>query len=71
MTPLSQRQSVTLSEGFQYQITSAPLSVATLDGDLHQSEKASLRNFVIQKSNATINEIQQKASWLIDGLVAV
>ena len=52
-------------------IAKAVSPISTLDGDLHQSEKASLRNFVIQKSNATINEIQQKASWLIDGLVAV
>ena len=46
---------LTLDEAFQYSITSVPLSIAILNGDLHQSEKASLRNFLINNSNATTN----------------
>ena len=63
-------KALTLNEAFQYPITSVPLSIATLDGDLRQSEKASLTNFLINNANAT-NCIPEKASWLIDGLAAV
>ena len=38
---------------------------------MHQSEKASLRHFFINNSNATINFKRQKASWLTDGLAAM
>ena len=63
-------KALTLDEAFQYPITSAPLSIATLGGDLRQSEKASLRNFLIN-SHATTNCIPEKASWLIDSLAAM
>ena len=63
-------KALTLDEAFQYPITSFPLSVTTLDGDLHQSEKASLRHFFINNSNATTNCKPQKASWFTDGLAA-
>ena len=56
---------------FQYPIRPVPLSIATLDEHLRQSEKASLRNFLIKNSNTTTNCIPEKASWLIDGLAAV
>ena len=36
-----------------------------------QSEKVSLRNFLINNSNATIKCKTQKASWLLDSLAAV
>ena len=62
---------LTFDEAFQYPITSVPLSIETLDEDLHQSEKASLRNFLINNSNATTNCIPEKVSWLIDGLDTV
>ena len=64
-------KALTLDEAFQYPITSVPLSIATLVGDLRQSEKASIRNFLIKNSNATTNCIPEKASWLIDGSAAV
>ena len=64
-------KALTLDEAFQYPITSFPLFVTTLDGDLHQSEKASLRHFFINNSNATTNCKPQKASWLTDGIAAV
>lgn len=60
-------QARTVEEALQYPITSLPLS--TLDGDFRKSEKPSLRSFFIHKSNATINKMQQKASWLTDGLL--
>ena len=48
-----------------------PLSVASLDGDLRQSEKASLRNYLIEQSNVTSTSTPKKASWLVDGMAAV
>ena len=53
---------LTLDEAFQYPITSVPLSITTLDGDLRQSENASSRNFFIINSNATTNGKPQKVS---------
>ena len=64
-------KALTLDEAFQYPIISVPLSIATLDGDLRQSEKASLRNFLINNSNVKTNCVPQKVPWLIDGLAAV
>ena len=48
-------KALTLDEAFQYPITSVPLSIATIDGGLRQSEKASLGHFFINNSNATTN----------------
>ena len=55
-------KSLTLEEAFQYPITSVPLSVASPDGHLRQSEKASLRNFLIEESGSTCNVIPKKAA---------
>ena len=60
-----------LDETFQYPITSVSLSIAILEEDLPQSEKASLRNFLISNSNTTTNCISEKVSWLIDSLAVV
>ena len=60
-----------LEEAFKYPIKSVPLFVATPDGDLWQSNKASLRNCLIEQSNSTTRDIPKKASWLINGLAAV
>ena len=64
-------KALNLDETFQYPIISIPLSIATIDGDLPQFEKASLRNFLINNSIATTNCIPEKASWFMDGLSAV
>ena len=64
-------KALTLDEAFQYPITSVPLSIATLDGDLRQSEKAFLRNFFIKNSNATTKCIPEKAPRLIDDLANI
>ena len=48
-------KALNLNEAFQYPIISVPLSIATLDGGLRQSEKASLGHFFIKTSNATTN----------------
>ena len=64
-------KALTLEEAFQHPFTSVPLFTATPDGDLRQSEKVSLRSFVINNQNATKKCIPEKASWLIDGLAVV
>ena len=64
-------KALTIEEAFHYPITSIPLSIATLEGDLRQSEKASFRNFLINNSNAATNSIPKRATWLIDGLAAI
>ena len=46
-------KALTLDEAFQYPVTAAPSSITTLDGDLRQSEKPCLRNFLNNNSNAT------------------
>ena len=53
---------LTLDEAFQYPVTSVPLSITTLDGDLRQSKNMSSRNFFIVNSNATTNSKPQNAS---------
>jgi len=54
-------KSVTLEEAFEFQIISVPLSISTPDGELRQSEKASLRNYIIQVSDSLITEAPENA----------
>ena len=58
-------------EAFSHCITSLPLSVATPDGELRQSDKASLRNFLNNEAGATSKIIPKKAAWFVDGMAAV
>ena len=44
-------KATSLGEAFQYPITSVPLSLATPDATLRQSDKAALRNFLISESD--------------------
>ena len=55
-------ETLTLDEAFEYPITSVPLSIATVDGDLRKSENTSLKNFLINKSNAATSCILEKAT---------
>ena len=57
-------KALTLDEFFQYPITSVPLSIATLDGDLRQSEKASLTNFLIKTQTLQPIAYQRKRRGL-------
>eukprot|EP00794_Sanderia_malayensis_P015391 gene15391-biopygen12814 len=60
-----------LEEAFEYPISSVPLSIATPDATLRQSEKASLRNFLINDSSAFTDQLPKNAHWLVDGMAAV
>ena len=67
-------KALTIDEAFQYPITSVSLSIATFDGDLRQSEKASLKNFLINNTSteyAATNCVPEKASCLTGGLAVV
>ena len=64
-------KALTLEEAFKYPITSLPLSIATVEGDLRQSDKASFRNFLIQTASASTTQVPKNASWLVDGMAAV
>ena len=62
---------VSKSEAFQYPITSIPLALATPEGELRQSDKASFRNFLISYSDARRTASPMNTAWFIDGLSAI
>ena len=64
-------KSYSTEEAFGYPITSYPLSVADLEGSLRQSDKASLRNLLIEEANASLQCVPKNASWIVDGMGAV
>ena len=64
-------KSLSLSEAFQHPITSLPLSIATPDGELRQSDKASLRNFLKDHAKATSTVAPKQAAWFVDGLASI
>ena len=61
-------EATSLEEAFCFPITTLPLGLATPDGDLRQSDKASFRNHLIIKSKAASSIIPLKARWIIDGM---
>ena len=64
-------KSVSLQEAFKFPITSVPLAVATTEATLRQSDKASLRNYLINECNSISEDPPKNCSWFIDGLAAV
>ena len=64
-------KSISKEEAFSHCVTSVPLSVATPEGELRQSDKASLRNFLNDEASATSKCVPQKAAWFVDGLAAI
>ena len=63
-------KAISLEEAFEYPITSVPLSLATPDATLRQSDKASLRNFLINDSGSFTGQLPKNEHWL-DGMAAV
>ena len=59
-------------ETLAYPLTSIPLLLATPDGNLRQSSKATFRNHIMHESNSII-EISpyHHASWIIDDMAAL
>ncbi|MAG85790.1 MAG: hypothetical protein CMB97_00015 [Flavobacteriaceae bacterium] len=64
-------KSLSLEEAFRFPITTFPLSIATPEGNLRQSDKASFRNFLIVQSKSSTNNVPLHAAWFIDGMAAV
>ncbi len=61
-------KAATLEEAFTFPITSIPLSLATPEGSLRQSDKASLRNYLIKQAEAVVDCPPKRARWIIDGM---
>ena len=60
-----------LQEAFTHPITTVPLSIATADSPLHQSEKATFQRFLLEESQC-IKEVPQKSAvWIVDRMAAV
>ena len=64
-------KAVSIEEAFQFPVTTLPLSLATPEGQLRQSDKAVLRNYLIHESNALTIECPTDAVWIIDGMAAL
>ena len=63
-----------LAEAFKYPITSVPLAVATLylpESTLYQSDKAGLRNYIINLSKSSSHTYPRDAQWVVDKMAAI
>ena len=60
-----------LAEAFKYTIMSVPLAVATPESTLHQSDKAGLRNYIINPSKSSSHKYSRDALWFVDGTAAI
>ncbi|CAM1319293.1 Uncharacterised protein r2_g2746 [Pycnogonum litorale] len=60
-----------LQEAFTHPITSVPLSIATADSTLRQSDKATLQRFLLEESQCIKDKPSKSAVWIVDGMAAV
>ena len=60
-----------LAEAFKYPITSVPLAVATPESTLYQSDKAGLRNYIINLSKSSSHKYPRDAQWVVDGMATI
>ena len=63
-------KSISNAEAFSHCITSYPLSVATPDGEMRQSDMASFRNYLKDVAGASSKLVPEKAAWFVDGVAA-
>ena len=63
-------KAISIEEAFRFPVKTLPLSLATPEGQLRQSDKAVLRNFLACESNALTTECPTDAVWLIDRMAA-
>ena len=59
-----------LHEAFSYPTTSLPVSIASPNSSLYQSEKAGFRN-IMKSSNSVSSSFPQNTKQIIDGMVAM
>ena len=64
-------KSVKMEDAFKYPIMTVPVAIATADSGLRQSDKAQLRNFLINESKASLKSVPKGCRWLVDGMVAI
>ena len=64
-------KALSFEEAFAHPITRFPFRAATPDGNLRQSEKTSLRNYLIDQVNTSNLTLPGDVVWLIDGMTAV
>ena len=60
-----------LQEAFTHPITTVPLSIATADSTLRQSDKATLQRFLLEESQCIKDMPPKPAVWIVDGTAAV
>ena len=64
-------KSTSLTEAHSYPLTSVPLALASPDGDLRQSAKSSLRNHLMDVTNAVEENPLLSATWIVDGMAVI
>ena len=64
-------KSVNIEDAFKYPITTIPLAIATTDSCLQHSDKAQLRNFLINESKASLKSVPKGYRWQVDGMAAI
>ncbi len=60
-----------LEEALTHPITTVPLSIATADSTLRQSDKATLQRFLLEESQCIKDVPSKSAVWIVDGMAAV
>ena len=60
-----------LAGAFKYPITSVHLAAATPESTLYQSDKAGLRNYIINLSKSFSYRYPKDARWVADGMAAI
>ena len=60
-----------LQEAFIHLITTVPLSIATADSILHQSDKATSQRFLLEESQCIKDMPQKPTVFIVDGMAAV
>ena len=64
-------KSATMAESFEYPITSVPLSIATTECTLRQSNKSQLRATLVDIAGALSHVTTTDCAWFIDGMAVI
>ena len=60
-----------MEEPFEYPITSVPLSIATTECTIRQSNKSQLRATLVEISGALSHVTPTDCAWFIDGMAVI
>ena len=64
-------KSLSMDEAFKYPITTVPLSLATIEFSLRQSDKATFRNLLLEESQCVAEVPPKNCAWFVDGMAIV